>query len=437
MRKYCLNFSKIIVILLVLLSDSLKVESKRIGTLKKYNERKICKINSNLEKSFYGVTVSRQYIILNNEAPLNNFNSISLCLNNELQWEVLNLLNNRKKLFEWDKPYCSLVNKDKDKDKDKDRKINRNLEEFFKKKKVNDIKNVENHARPLITINKEVSNKVSDKSDKNKIDGKLEVSWKSVIELDGDGINKRSKDSEQYENKDIECYKFARRREYVKRRDVWSPMEWIGGLFKCELREEDKIKLYQREKLSENYQAVGNLRCSNNLTKGISPLISEDLSLQWIEKMKGDEGEDDGDGDGDGGGGGGGEEDEGEEYYQVKRVPLFYTIDEEVDESWREGIDVNEEYNFEEEEEEDGERRVEVLLRLMDRIIEKDEVEYLPWNLKKNNDNLKSSKMSCLLSNLNLEQKFVNLMGTLPSWRVERYYEEIEGIWRGYLELRR
>ncbi|KAI5953289.1 hypothetical protein KGF54_002660 [Candida jiufengensis] len=97
------------------------------------------------------------------------------------------------------------------------------------------------------------------------------------------------------ENSNLVCYKLSRRKKYAKRKiSFFMPHTFVGGIFECLISSEMKQLLFknflnefQNNQINsifliQNSTHQNFFKCDSNLSRPIAPLIAEDSTNQWF-----------------------------------------------------------------------------------------------------------------------------------------------------------
>jgi hypothetical protein len=265
--------SLVVIALGVLLTSALSLEV-----------RHICEVTS--KKSwipYTGLKIQRDFVVKDKSPPLLKFVTMSHCQRGDVNTERVTSTETEADV-DWDKPVCFLDQKNIVNDKASQL---RNWMAFdrFRNLTFGDLPKLP-HARNILAKPPQILQlrAVSDG---------LEISLRKIpIDKSQDPLATELEDLDVISSKymtqddlvDLRCYKMARRKKYSQRKmTMYAPQTWVGGLFECQVSDEDKARYLASLKGSNEFPGPLEITCESSTAKPVLPLIADDSSSPHFE----------------------------------------------------------------------------------------------------------------------------------------------------------
>jgi hypothetical protein len=267
--------SLVVIALSVLLTGALSLSQEVLH---------ICEVTG--EKSwipYTGLKIQRDFIVKDRSPPLLKFVTMSHCQRGDVDTERVTRTEPETDV-DWGKPVCFL-----DQKKIVDDKVSqlKNWRTFnrFRNLTFGDLPKLP-HARNILAKPPQILQPRAMRDGHENSLRKIPIdNSQNSLATELEDLNViSSKDITQDDLVDLRCYKMARRKKYSQRKmTMYAPQTWVGGLFECQVSDEDKARYLASLKRSDEFPKPLEIKCESSSARPVLPLIADDSSSPHFE----------------------------------------------------------------------------------------------------------------------------------------------------------
>lgn len=260
------------------------------------SQNKVCDFTEHSILPYSGFKLHRNYEVRCSAPPVLHYLSLSHCDQGSLEYERITRTG-RETDIDWNQPACLVIPKEMRKRLDNKQKrrdrgfFNINKGRKFIKDKLANLPMIDNISKLPHSVKISLGKRSKSYGcGQNwikflaQLSGRLgyaeyyspDVLNTSVDELTPINYNELNDD----DSSNVVCYKFARRKRYaIRDTTLFAPLTWVGGIFQCDISDEDKLRFLNH--LKDNNNLPFSIKCEESNTFPVGPLIAERFDRQW------------------------------------------------------------------------------------------------------------------------------------------------------------